>query len=460
MCTVRTAITKLSAAAVRFEHMFEQNEANPSLDEWDDARVTALDLINECDVVVEPEPLVSDAEFASWAAELEGRVPPSAADLVAAGEVSPVTPALVAQLAEIDPAAVDEATRVGLAVCWSRVRNYADAMLGRATAMQVAATRPVGGPRDVVRRSPEELAAAELGAALRWDRAAASSLVFVADTLARRLARTNAAVAAGAVSWAKAATLAHATVTLSTAHARAVEDKVLPFAATRTPGQHARAVRRWVDRVDPEGAEQRRRQAREDVRLITMHQGNGVGTLFARMPAEQLDTVWAGADHWARRRKDGGDARSLDELRIAALVTWASSFLVHGDGSYCDTVCEPVPPAPLVSEADPPTRHGQPAAVHVVWDLTSLLGVTDHCGELLDSGATLPPEAMREIVTAGLRVRRMLIDPDTGELVDLTRQRWELAAADPAAAHLPPVELGLVVDDRLHRALTTGGVTR
>jgi len=94
-----------------------------------------------------------------------------------------------------------------------------------------------------------------------------------------------------------------------------------------------------------------------------------------------------------------------------------------------------------------------------VWDLTSLLGVTDHCGELLDSGATLPPEAMREIVTAGLRVRRMLIDPDTGELVDLTRQRWELAATDPTAAHLPPVELGLVVDTAVHRALTTGDVT-
>jgi hypothetical protein len=255
-------------------------------------------------------------------------------------------------------------------------------------------------------------------------------------------------------------------VTLSPQQARQVEAKVLPFAASRTPEQHSRAVRRWVDRIDPAGADERRRQAREDVKLVATHHGNGVGELFARMPAEQLDTVWAGADHWARRRKDAGDARTLDELRVAALVSWASSFLVHGDGSYCDTVCDPVSSAPAAPssepepapESSPPTRHGRPAAVRVIWDLTSLLCVTDHCGELLDSGATLPPEAMREMLTAGLRIRRMLIDPHTGELVDLTPQRWSLPPSI-GAAHLPPVELELVIDTALHAALTTGDVT-
>ena len=437
--------------------MFE--EVDPvGYDAWLVERAAALDLIAE-DEVYEPLPELAAAELAEWEAELSGSQLPSASEVIAAGEHEAVTPALVGRLAAIDPMSLDDDARVGLAVCWARVRNYADAMAGRAIAIQIAATTAVGGPKDVLRRSAEELATAELGAALRLDRAAASSLVFVADTLARRLSATNAEVAKGGVSWAKAATLAHATVMLSTEQARKVEAKVLPFAASRTPSQHSRAVRRWVDRVDPAGAEERRRQAREDVRLVVMHGGDGVGQLFARMPSEQLDTVWAGADHWARRRKDAGDSRTLDQLRVAALVTWASSFLVHGEGSYCDTVCDPVPEASAETAPTPPTRHGRPALVRLVWDMTSLLGVTNHCGELLDSGETLPPEAMRENLAAGLRVRRMLIDPATGELVDLTPQRWTMSPDDPDAVHLPPVELGLVLDTALHAALTTGDVT-
>src|SRR3954453_14768849 len=239
---------------------------------------------------------------------------PTAVEVIAAGERGDVTPALVSRLAAIDPAGLDDDARVGLAVCWSRVRNYADAMVGRTVAVQVAATSAVGGPRDVVRIEAERLAAGKIAAALRLGTGAAEGLVFVADALARRLSATAAAVASGAVSWAKAATLAYATASLDTPAARAVEAKGLPFAATRPPAQHRDACRRWVDRIDPDGAAERRRQARSDVRLVATHHGAGMGELFAAMPSEQLDVVWTGADLWARREKEAGDPRSLDEL--------------------------------------------------------------------------------------------------------------------------------------------------
>src|SRR3954467_13097155 len=142
----------------------------------------------------------------------------------------------------------------GLAVCWSRGRNHADAMLGRTVAMQAAATSSVGGPRDVVRIEGSRVAAAELAAALHLGTGAADSLVFVSEALARRLPATGAAVVAGDVSWQKAAALAGATATLDTRMARKVEARVLPAAAGRTPAQHASACRRWVDRLDPQGA--------------------------------------------------------------------------------------------------------------------------------------------------------------------------------------------------------------
>src|SRR5947208_14964923 len=71
------------------------------------------------------------------------------------------------------------------------------------------------------------------------------------------------------------------------------------------------------------------------------HYGDGMGELFARMASEQLDTVWTAADYWARARKADGDPRTLDQLRVAALVQWAQSYLHHGDPAYCDRWCTP-----------------------------------------------------------------------------------------------------------------------
>ena len=72
------------------------------------------------------------------------------------------------------------------------------------------------------------------------------------------------------------------------------------------------------------------------MKLIRAHYGDGMGQLFADMPSEQLDTVYTGCDFWARARKAAGDPRTLDQLRVAALVQWAQSFLHHGDPSYCE----------------------------------------------------------------------------------------------------------------------------
>src|SRR4051794_27255844 len=156
--------------------MFE--EVDPAGDDaWLTECAAALDLIDESDIY-EPAPEVTDAEFAAWSAELEGWSLPEADAVIRAGESEPVTPQLVAQLAQIDAASLDDDARVGLAVCWSRVANYVAAMLGGAVAAQVAATSAVGGPKDVVRRSAEELASAEIGAALHLGRGAADSLVF------------------------------------------------------------------------------------------------------------------------------------------------------------------------------------------------------------------------------------------------------------------------------------------
>jgi hypothetical protein len=97
--------------------------------------------------------------------------------------------------------------------------------------------------------------------------------------------------------------------------------------------------------------------------------------------------------------------------------------------------------------------------VGVLWDLESLLGLTNRIGELLDSGATLPPQAMRDLVDRGLRLRRMLIDPGDGALRDLTPRTWRLpAAAAPGAPHAPPLLLNVTLTTDVHTALVTGNL--
>jgi hypothetical protein len=80
--------------------------------------------------------------------------------------------------------------------------------------------------------------------------------------------------------------------------------------------------------------------------------------------------------------------------------------------------------------------------LHVVWDLTSLLGLTDHCALLRDSATMLPPSAMRDLLAGGGRIRRMVIDPETGEQLDLTPTSWPLSQTD-GRAHRQPVVLTL-----------------
>ena len=86
-------------------------------------------------------------------------------------------------------------------------------------------------------------------------------LVDVTVLLRDRLPATLRAVSTGDLSWHKATILAEATALLTAEQARHVEDLTLPKAAGRTPAQHADAVRRAVARVDPDGADARRRQA-------------------------------------------------------------------------------------------------------------------------------------------------------------------------------------------------------
>jgi hypothetical protein len=440
-------------------------------------------------LLVDDEPELTDAEYWAMVDDLIAKDPEPwpdptreeraarAREVIALGESAPLTPVLIGQVQALDVSLLDEDGRLGLSMFWQWVTNHAEAERGLAVAATVAAC---ADDRD----APRELqAAAQLGAALGLGSGAADTLVAASSQFAENLPGTRAMALAGDLPWRKVSTLALATVGMTPAQIARVEAKVLPKAAGRSPAAHDAAVRRAVEQVDPGKADRDRNDREHDIRMAKHHYGAGMGQLFADMPSEDLDLTWTAANAFARRLKAAGDPRPLDQLRVAFLAHAARSYLTHGDPAYCDHHCDPLPPDPQPDEplppeppepesftnhdddeptetppptsspsspppSTPPTQHGRPVALHVTWDLTSLLGLTSHCGELRDSATLLPPTAMRDLLTGGARIRRMVIDPNTGEQLDLTPRSWDLPPTD-SRAHRQPVVLTITTTERL-----------
>jgi hypothetical protein len=397
------------------------------------------------------EPELSDADYDRMVAELIAADPlhrpePTVDEVLAWAQTEPPSAAVWAQLQAIDPTGLDEDQGISYSVGWERVANSAHGYRALGVAATVAAS-----PRCAT--VPREMHAAhQLGPALGFGRGAGDRLVADAVAVATGLPATKAMLLAGNISWRKASSVAAGTACLSADNARKVEDKVLPGSWGRSPWKHDQVLARTVEQVDPQAADDNRKDRARDIRLVTHHYGAGMGQLFADMPSEWLDTIRTAADSYARSRKAAGDPRSLDQLRVVYLVHASRSYLSHGDPTTCLLDCDALPdPDPgdgAVGEPETdsvfgavPTRHGKPVALHLVWDLSSLLGLTSHCGLLTDSHTSLPPTAVRELIAGGLRVRRMLINPD-GHCVDLTPRSWLLPPTD-GSTHRGPVVLSL-----------------
>lgn len=454
-----------------------------SADEAYYARQAAeLDLIAEHELVgwepsVEPAP--SDAELCAEAAESD----------------TGLVPAVLSRLDMVEIDDLDGAAAVDAAVAFDRVANRVAARRVRAVAR--AAQQHIGTERI----DPIRLAAAELGAALVLGSRSIDVEIDVALALTTRLTRTLSAMESGAVSYGKAKLLADETTDLLDEQAQAVEALVLLKAGERTWAQHAAAVRRAVVRVDPRAPERRRKNAERASRLVRRYGNDGLADLIVTLPVAQVDAAYTSADAWARARKAAGDDRPLERLRAEAFVRWASSYLVHGDPATCDRECDPLPTSGATGQgqhrgspegADPetaeraeppasgrtPTRHGRPLRVGLVWDLEALLGLTETPGQLLDSGEVVCAADMRSLVAGGARLRRLLVDPETGELIDLTPGSWWFPAETSGSAHGPhgangangvslsattphgqPLWLGVIVDTATWSAWRNGRLT-
>ena len=280
----------------------------------------------------------------------------STASPVWIGEHLPAGPGLAAVLAQDAPSDASDWDLPGMAAGYRRLAAWAQARELAAVAeiaTRRAAANPNIGAGDDGRplQLPPE-AAAEVALELRMSQYGASDWTDLGCQLRWRLPATFAALASGTIDLARARIIVETTGLLSDEDATAVEQRVLPAAAERTTGQLRAAVRRAVLAVDPDGAEQRRKDTERQAKISLYSGEEGTATLTGSgLPGVQAAAAMARITAMARALKSAGAGGGLDLLRAHIFI-----------GLLLDTL--PYIPPPADGPPDNPPPGDQPPPDH------------------------------------------------------------------------------------------------
>jgi hypothetical protein len=251
-----------------------------------------------------------------------------------------------------------------------------------------ARLRPSGDPGNAM----SEFAADEVAPALRLSRNSAAVRLDIATALTTRLPATLAALERGEINMIKARAVVEATGPLTDEQAGAVQDQVLGRAGTQTASQLRASLRRAVLRVDPDGAAQRYEERRKDRRVELIPLPDAMAQLSAYLPAEQAIAIYQRLDTLACKARTPENRRSADERRADVFVD-----LLLESGAAVQVEVQVTVPA------------------------DTLLGTSDHPGELAGYGSIPAALARRLANDPRATWRRLLTDPVDGGLLDYGR---------------------------------------
>ena len=302
-----------------------------------------------------------------------------------------------------------------------------------------------------------DLAAADLSARLLVPPGEAMMLIREGRAYAGSLADTGAALADGRIEPAKARAIVQGAGDEPAHVAAAVEAEVLPRTAGRSVKQVRADVARALNRVDPEGVAERHRTARS-CRTVSRPKilQDGMAGLWTVLPAADAVRLDGLLDALARRSRQAGDPRTLDQLRADELldrVLGRSQHLIAPDGTVLpsrrdaahedhDTVGLAVgsDPGPDGAEAGGPAV-AAPArprdvagtalrtVVHVTVPLSTLLGADDQPGDLAGYGPIDAQQARAMALDLGSTWQRLVTDPLSGTVLDVGRTTYRPPAA-------------------------------
>ena len=238
---------------------------------------------------------------------------------------------------------------------------------------------------------------------LRISRNMAATRVATAVDLVTRMPGVLGLMGDGEIDGYTAGRLTHACRTLSDDDAHRVDELLLEKHARgklnlTDPVSLRRTTQRLAQRVDPASAVTRARRARCERKVQLIPGEDTMATLIADLPAEVAASAYARIDHDARRLRNTGDERTLDQLRADVL-------------------------ADLLTNTSDSSGTGGGAVVYLHMPIDAALTMTDSGCELSGYGP-IPGPIAREIMTNPHSVlRAVLTDPGTGQITGLGRTR-------------------------------------
>ena len=133
----------------------------------------------------------------------------------------------------------------------------------------------------------------------------------------------------------------------------AVQSRVLPKATTQTVGELRAALSRAVLAADPDAANRRHRAARNDRRVQLHPHPDGMGAMWALLPADDATAAYARLDALARDM-DADDPRGMDARRADILTDLLLGRDVRGERQTTVEVQVNLDAATLAGLADNP----------------------------------------------------------------------------------------------------------
>jgi hypothetical protein len=238
----------------------------------------------------------------------------------------------------------------------------------------------------------------EVGAALTYTRRRADSEMGIADGMARRYPALITALQNGAIDIAKVRTILRGVGQVDVEVGREAIARILPDAPGLTTGQIAARLRKMVIEADPDQAKKAYEQGRAEARVWSGLEPDGTGTMIATgMDAYDLSRANRNINGIARRRKNDGDSRSIDQIRAEVFAELLSGQL---------------------------SPHGDKGQVIITGDLTTLAGLDETPGNLDGFGPVLA-DILRQVVDQQHDARWTfeVKDPETGHVCVGTTSR-------------------------------------
>jgi hypothetical protein len=243
----------------------------------------------------------------------------------------------------------------------------------------------------------------EVALALREPVGAAQRRIHHARRMQRLLPTTRRLFREGAISQRQADAIVEATSGVADAElAAAVEDKVLtaPGALARTARELARSARQALTRLDPVGAEERARAARQCADVVYQPGEDGMATTVMEAPVEEALIVKTAADAYAATCKAAGDDRRIGVLRTEGLARICGDYLKG---------------RPATRTA--PRTGGLPIEIGIVIDVETAFGRRELPPEVPGHGIVPREVVARMITEEQARLRLYVIDEGNGRLV-------------------------------------------